>query len=120
MRKAKWQSLTLVLEPIPTTGMTSADVPELMDRTYNAMLECLREISKPVDKTAKPASPTPLLSGTEPTSYSTMKTTDKRASVNTTDTDAMTVGASDAGTEVASLAKTDTKDSGSGKKLTIA
>lgn len=35
---------SIVLPPIPTTGLTSADVPKLMEDTRTKMLEALREI----------------------------------------------------------------------------
>jgi lysophosphatidate acyltransferase len=37
----------LVLPPIDTTGMTTADIPELAIRTREAMVQALQEISQP-------------------------------------------------------------------------
>lgn len=50
-----------VLPPIPTTGLTAADVPSLVNKTRNQMLAALHEIS--LSASAAPASPTPLLAG---------------------------------------------------------
>ncbi|WVF69309.1 hypothetical protein IAT40_004085 [Kwoniella sp. CBS 6097] len=53
-----------VLPPIPTTGLTSADVPDLMDRTREAMVKALREISTTPSSPAsvsEATSPAPLL-----------------------------------------------------------
>ncbi|ODN95236.1 phosphatidylinositol glycan, class A [Cryptococcus wingfieldii CBS 7118] len=54
-----------VLPPIPTTGLTSADVPALMTRTRELMLQTLKEISIPAPPSSSTgssaASPTPLL-----------------------------------------------------------
>ncbi|OCF43934.1 phosphatidylinositol glycan, class A [Kwoniella heveanensis CBS 569] len=49
-----------VLPPIPTTGLTSADVPDLMDRTREAMVKALREIS------AMPSSPASISEANSP------------------------------------------------------
>ncbi|WWC70601.1 uncharacterized protein I206_104552 [Kwoniella pini CBS 10737] len=61
-----------VLPPIPTTGLTAADVPALMEKTREMMLSTLKEISKPVSTTpiSALASPAPLLAHQESrTSY---------------------------------------------------
>lgn len=47
--------LTTVLPPIPTTGLTTADVPSLIERTRNAMLKTLHELDDPF----QPALPSP-------------------------------------------------------------
>jgi len=60
-----------VLPPIPTTGLTAADVPALMEKTRGMMLQTLRELSSL--PTAAPlhavSSPTPLLSVTDDGPY---------------------------------------------------
>ncbi|KAI0776154.1 hypothetical protein BD413DRAFT_470142 [Trametes elegans] len=50
---------SVVLPPIPTTGMTSADAGALAIRVHDLMVETLREISAPPppDATPKPAEP---------------------------------------------------------------
>ncbi|KAG8693619.1 1-acylglycerol-3-phosphate O-acyltransferase [Ceratobasidium sp. 394] len=54
-----------VLPPIPTQGLTPADVSQLAERTREQMLEVLREISAPVpgeaarESTPKPSTPAP-------------------------------------------------------------
>ncbi|AAW43127.1 hypothetical protein CNBD4030 [Cryptococcus deneoformans B-3501A] len=62
-----------VLPPISTTGLTAADVPGLIERTRNAMLETLQEISTPSQSTSQAGSPDPLLgrSGREREDYYT-------------------------------------------------
>ncbi|KAI0375955.1 1-acylglycerol-3-phosphate O, partial [Pilatotrama ljubarskyi] len=52
-------SASPVLPPIPTTGMTTADVAALAVRVHDLMVETLREISAPPppDATPKPAEP---------------------------------------------------------------
>lgn len=62
-----------MLPPIPTTGLTTADVPNLIEKTRNAMLETLREISTPSQSTSQAGSPDPLLgrSGRERENYYT-------------------------------------------------
>ncbi|KAG7097466.1 hypothetical protein E1B28_004809 [Marasmius oreades] len=42
------QAKIRVLPPVPTTGMTVADIPELIVRVRNQMLEALRDISRQV------------------------------------------------------------------------
>ena len=51
----------LVLPPIPTTGLTAADVAALSVRVREVMVEALREISQPVpsEKAAPPQQATP-------------------------------------------------------------
>ncbi|KAF9266176.1 1-acylglycerol-3-phosphate O [Marasmius fiardii PR-910] len=44
-----------VLPPVPTTGMTAADVPELISKVRNQMLEALRDISSHVPAEKKSA-----------------------------------------------------------------
>jgi len=55
-----------VLPPIPTAGLTASDVPVLIEKTRDAMLEALYQISArppPTPDLSRPiASPTPLLS----------------------------------------------------------
>ncbi|WWC62404.1 uncharacterized protein I303_105000 [Kwoniella dejecticola CBS 10117] len=61
-----------VLPPIPTTGLTAADVPALMEKTRDMMLNTLKEISAPRTPTpiSELASPAPLLAHQESrTSY---------------------------------------------------
>ena len=66
-------SLGVVLPPIPTTGLTSADVAALAVKVHDLMVETLREISQPPPpgmepKSAQPAvSPSPLASTPSPT-----------------------------------------------------
>lgn len=47
------KALTSVLPPISTTGLTAHDVPELIERTRNAMIQTLRELNDPF----KPSNP---------------------------------------------------------------
>lgn len=56
-----------VLPPIPTTGLTTADVPELMEKTRDLMVQALREISQ--SRPSRAESPTPLLADRSGTSY---------------------------------------------------
>lgn len=46
-----------VLPPIPTKGLTSAHVDELVKKTREDMLQALKEISVPVDDPRAPAAP---------------------------------------------------------------
>lgn len=48
-----------VLPPIPTTGLTAADVTELAERTRETMLATLREISVSVPSDARESTPKP-------------------------------------------------------------
>lgn len=48
-----------VLPPIPTQGLTAADVTELAERTRETMLATLREISVPVLSDARESTPKP-------------------------------------------------------------
>ncbi|KIR57265.1 phosphatidylinositol glycan, class A [Cryptococcus gattii Ru294] len=50
-----------VLPPIPTAGLSTADVPKLIEKTRNAMLQTLQEISTPSPATSQTGSPDPLL-----------------------------------------------------------
>ncbi|WWD18332.1 hypothetical protein CI109_102782 [Kwoniella shandongensis] len=51
-----------VLPPIPTTGLTAADVPDLMNKTRDLMLATLQELSGPPTPPSQVNSPAPLLS----------------------------------------------------------
>ncbi|KAE8538726.1 hypothetical protein D1P53_005089 [Cryptococcus gattii VGV] len=50
-----------VLPPIPTAGLSTADVPKLIEKTRNAMIQTLQEISTPSPATSQTGSPDPLL-----------------------------------------------------------
>ncbi|KGB74839.2 phosphatidylinositol glycan class A [Cryptococcus deuterogattii R265] len=50
-----------VLPPISTAGLSTADVPKLIEKTRNAMLQTLQEISTPSPATSQTGSPDPLL-----------------------------------------------------------
>ncbi|KAK8858442.1 hypothetical protein IAR55_002669 [Kwoniella newhampshirensis] len=51
-----------VLPPIRTTGLTAADVPDLMNKTRDLMLATLQELSGPPTPPSQTTSPAPLLS----------------------------------------------------------
>ncbi|KAI0722662.1 1-acylglycerol-3-phosphate O [Earliella scabrosa] len=104
-RKGVFESGTLkvkVLPPIPTTGMTAADVPALAIRVHDLMVETLREISVPFPvpepKETKPAvTPTPIVTPvSEPTTAppapaplaAEQARTESRASTNTSENSA--------------------------------
>jgi len=55
----------VVLEPVPTTGLTTADVPELITRVRNAMLDALLLISDGTTPTA--ATPLATTTSADPT-----------------------------------------------------
>lgn len=46
-----------MLEPVPTTGLTTADVPELITRVQNSMLNALRLISDGPSPATQAAAP---------------------------------------------------------------
>ncbi len=48
--------LLIVLPPIPTTGLTTADVTALSIRVHDQMVEALRQISVPVPSSSAPSS----------------------------------------------------------------
>jgi lysophosphatidate acyltransferase len=78
---------TLVLPPIPTTGLTSADVNDLVDRVRDQMLETLRDISVKVHpRQPDPGFPSASVSESSkpPASSSTMMTS---VEARTTSTD---------------------------------
>ncbi|WVR06222.1 hypothetical protein IAU60_003252 [Kwoniella sp. DSM 27419] len=92
-----------VLPPIPTTGLTSADVPELMEKTRNAMLKALHEISTPVSARSSTEveadSPAPLLAHADRTG-NYFSTSDEVAVEN-----AVGEEEADNGTDIASVKK---------------
>ncbi|WWC88843.1 uncharacterized protein L201_003758 [Kwoniella dendrophila CBS 6074] len=76
-----------VLPPIPTTGLTAADVPALMEKTRDLMIQTLKEISQSSSNTSTPisglASPAPLLAHQENrTSYFATSNSDEQAVEN--------------------------------------
>lgn len=52
-----------VLPPIPTTGLTTSDVPALMEKTRNIMVEALQSISQHSDSSTTPLLAQSRLSG---------------------------------------------------------
>ncbi|WVQ80550.1 hypothetical protein IAT38_002655 [Cryptococcus sp. DSM 104549] len=54
-----------VLPPIPTTGLTAADVPQLLTKTRNLMTQTLQDLSSPPTPPSQAASPAPLLRYTD-------------------------------------------------------
>lgn len=80
LRELTRMSLTVpVLPPIPTTGMTAADVPAVVEKTRNLMLETLRSLSDPLNiapqTPSETASVTPLLRSSDNIGYETNNTT---------------------------------------------
>jgi len=69
LTKPRILQLMTVLPPIPTTGLTTADVPALMDKTRDLMIATLRELSQPRRNENGTSSPVPLLHGQPKTSY---------------------------------------------------
>lgn len=51
--------LILVLPPIPTNGLTAADVTELAERTRETMLATLQDISTPLRSDVRESTPKP-------------------------------------------------------------
>ncbi|RPD66862.1 1-acylglycerol-3-phosphate O [Lentinus tigrinus ALCF2SS1-7] len=100
-RKGVFESGTLkvkVLPPIPTTGLTAADVPALAVRVHDMMVEALREISVPPPpgmepKPSQPAATPSTLTVAPPTPAPAAPTpkepeqprTESRASTNTSE-----------------------------------
>lgn len=83
--KSYFRSGTLrikILPPIPTTDLTNADVPALMDKTRNLMLDALHEISQPDSPNGIPipaTSPTPLLADMRNSHDGYFSTSDRRS-----------------------------------------
>lgn len=62
-----------MLEPVPTTGLTSADVPELITRVRDAMLAALHAMDGSISPgNAGTSETTPLLSTSRVTAPGTM------------------------------------------------
>ena len=92
-----------VLPPVPTTGLTAADVSELAIRVHDMMVESLREISappppgmepkqtQPPATAAPPAAPSPVAPTPAPTqpgekpAETEQARTESRASTNTSE-----------------------------------
>lgn len=91
---SRWISLIgiAVLAPIPTTGLTAADVPALAVRVHDLMVEALREISAPPPPGSEPAAtalPTPAAAPEQPAPAPVEQPrTESRASTNTSENSA--------------------------------